>query len=73
MALNKKGKEVKGAVNHISKGGAKKGHHFGSREGEDLTVVLGVNDNQYDPEQHHVVSNASCTTNGLAPAVKVTR
>ena len=40
-------------------------------QGEDLTIVLGVNDNLYDPAKHHVVSNASCTTNGLAPAVKV--
>ena len=38
---------------------------------EDLTVVLGVNDDQYDPSRHHVISNASCTTNGLAPPVKV--
>jgi len=40
-------------------------------QGEDLTVVLGVNDDKYDPAVHHVISNASCTTNGLAPAVKV--
>ena len=38
---------------------------------EDLTVVLGVNDNVYDPAKHHVISNASCTTNGLAPVAKV--
>ena len=38
---------------------------------EDLTVVLGVNEKEYDPARHHVVSNASCTTNCLAPAVKV--
>jgi glyceraldehyde 3-phosphate dehydrogenase len=38
---------------------------------EDLTMVLGVNDEMYDPERHHVVSNASCTTNGLAPVAKV--
>ncbi|MEX1255709.1 MAG: type I glyceraldehyde-3-phosphate dehydrogenase [Dehalococcoidia bacterium] len=38
---------------------------------EDMTVVLGVNDAQYDPGRHHVISNASCTTNGLAPVVKV--
>ncbi len=38
---------------------------------EDVTVVLGVNQNMYDPAKHHVVSNASCTTNGLAPPVKV--
>jgi glyceraldehyde 3-phosphate dehydrogenase len=40
-------------------------------ESVDLTVVLGVNDDQYDPANHHVVSNASCTTNCLAPAAKV--
>jgi glyceraldehyde 3-phosphate dehydrogenase len=38
---------------------------------EDLTIVLGVNDGAYDPKQHHVISNASCTTNGLAPVAKV--
>ena len=38
---------------------------------EDKTLVLGVNDDEYDPDKHHVVSNASCTTNGLAPVVKV--
>ncbi len=38
---------------------------------EDVTIVLGVNDEQYDPARHHVISNASCTTNGLAPVVKV--
>ncbi len=38
---------------------------------EDVTLVLGVNDDAYDPENHHVVSNASCTTNCLAPVVKV--
>jgi glyceraldehyde 3-phosphate dehydrogenase len=38
---------------------------------EDVTVVLGVNAEKYDPAQHHVISNASCTTNGLAPVVKV--
>ena len=39
--------------------------------GEDLTVVLGVNDKWYDPAKHHVISNASCTTNCLAPVAKV--
>ena len=69
--VNKKGKVVQGAENHITKGGAKKVIISSPAEGEDLTVVLGVNDDQYDPAKHHVVSNASCTTNGLAPAVKV--
>jgi len=69
--VNKKGKTVKGAVNHITKGGAKKVIISAPAEGEDLTIVLGVNEDMYDPKKHHVVSNASCTTNGLAPAVKV--
>jgi len=69
--VNKKGKTVKGAENHITKGGAKKVIISAPAEGEDLTVVLGVNDHMYDPKVHHVLSNASCTTNGLAPAVKV--
>jgi glyceraldehyde 3-phosphate dehydrogenase len=69
--VNKKGKTVKGAVNHITKGGAKKVIISSPAEGEDLTIVLGVNEDKYDPKTHHVVSNASCTTNGLAPAVKV--
>src|SRR5512137_1497189 len=69
--VNKKGKEVKGAENHITKGGAKKVIITAPSEGEDLTVVLGVNDSKYDPAIHHVLSNASCTTNCLAPAVKV--
>jgi glyceraldehyde 3-phosphate dehydrogenase len=69
--VNKKGKTVKGADNHITKGGAKKVIISSPAQGEDLTVVLGVNEDQYDPASHHVVSNASCTTNGLAPAVKV--
>lgn len=38
---------------------------------EDVTIVLGVNDEMYDPANHHVISNASCTTNGLAPVAKV--
>lgn len=40
-------------------------------QNEDKTIVLGVNDREYDPAKHHVISNASCTTNGLAPVVKV--
>jgi glyceraldehyde 3-phosphate dehydrogenase len=40
-------------------------------KGEDVTIVLGVNDDTYDPERHHIISNASCTTNALAVTVKV--
>ena len=40
-------------------------------KGPDITLVLGVNDDAYDPEQHHVISNASCTTNCVAPLAKV--
>jgi glyceraldehyde 3-phosphate dehydrogenase len=69
--VNKKGKAVKGAANHITHGGAKKVIISAPAQGEDLTIVLGVNDEQYDPAKHHVISNASCTTNGLAPAMKV--
>lgn len=69
--VNKKGKEVRGAVNHITKGGAKKVIISAPAEGEDITVVMGVNDDKYNPKAHHVVSNASCTTNCLAPVAKV--
>lgn len=40
-------------------------------KGDDITIVLGVNEDKYEPEQHQIISNASCTTNGLAPVVKV--
>ncbi len=60
-----------GANVHIEKGGAKKVIISAPAKGEDLTIVLGVNDEKYDPARHHVVSNASCTTNCLAPAAKV--
>ncbi len=69
--VNKKGKTVKGAVNHITAGGAKKVIISAPAEGEDITIVMGVNEDKYDPKTHHVVSNASCTTNCLAPAAKV--
>ena len=69
--VNKKGKAVKGAENHITKGGAKKVIISAPAEGEDITIVMGVNQDKYDPAKHHVVSNASCTTNCLAPAAKV--
>ena len=69
--VNKKGKEVKGAENHITKGGAKKVIISAPAEGEDITIVMGVNDEKYDPKNHNVVSNASCTTNCLAPIAKI--
>ena len=51
--------------------GAKKVIISAPAKGEDITIVLGVNQDKYDPEQHNIISNASCTTNGLAPVVKV--
>jgi glyceraldehyde 3-phosphate dehydrogenase len=51
--------------------GAKKAIITAPAKNEDLTVVLGVNDSSYDPKKHHIVSNASCTTNCLAPVAKV--
>ncbi len=69
--VNKKGKEVKGAENHITKGGAKQVVISAPAEGEDITVVMGVNEEKYDPKSHFVLSNASCTTNCLAPIAKV--
>ena len=69
--VNKKGKAVKGAENHITRGGAKKVIISAPAEGEDITIVLGVNESKYDPKNHHVISNASCTTNCLAPIAKV--
>src|ERR1700687_665843 len=56
---------------HIDKGGAKKVIISAPAKNEDITVVLGVNADRYDPRQHHVGSNASCTTNCLAPVAKV--
>jgi len=56
---------------HLESGGAKKVIISAPAKNEDLTIVLGVNDDKYDPARHHVVSNASCTTNGLAPVAKV--
>jgi glyceraldehyde 3-phosphate dehydrogenase len=51
--------------------GAKKVIISAPAKNEDITIVLGVNQDRYDPEQHHIISNASCTTNCLAPVVKV--
>jgi glyceraldehyde 3-phosphate dehydrogenase len=58
------------AAAHIN-GGAKKVIITAPAKNEDITIVLGVNENKYDPAKHHVISNASCTTNCLAPAAKV--
>lgn len=69
--IDKKGRQAKGAENHITGGGAKKVIISAPAQGEDLTIVIGVNEDKYDPANHHVVSNASCTTNCLAPAAKV--
>ncbi len=55
---------------HMDSGGAKKVIISAPAQGEDITIVLGVNADRYDPAKHHVISNASCTTNCLATAVK---
>ncbi len=60
------------ARKHIT-GGAKKVIISAPAKGEDLTIVLGVNSDKYDNAKHHIVSNASCTTNCLVPMVKVVR
>ncbi|WP_261164270.1 type I glyceraldehyde-3-phosphate dehydrogenase [Microbacterium sp. Marseille-Q6965] len=58
------------ARKHIE-GGAKKVLISAPAKGEDATFVIGVNEHLYDPENHHIISNASCTTNCLAPLAKV--
>ncbi|MDT3438376.1 MULTISPECIES: type I glyceraldehyde-3-phosphate dehydrogenase [unclassified Pseudofrankia] len=58
------------AAKHLE-AGAKKVIISAPAKGEDLTVVMGVNDDAYDPASHHVLSNASCTTNCVAPLAKV--
>lgn len=58
------------AVGHINQG-AKKVVITAPAKGEDITVVLGVNETMYDPKKHNIISNASCTTNCLAPMAKV--
>jgi len=59
------------SIAHIQSGGAKKVIISAPAKNEDLTIVLGVNEEKYDPAKHNVISNASCTTNGLAPVAKV--
>src|SRR2546428_13378397 len=58
------------AAAHLQ-GGAKKVIISAPAKGEDITLVLGVNEDMYDPSRHNIISNASCTTNCLAPAAKV--
>ena len=59
------------AIQHIEKGGASKVVISAPATDPDVTIVLGVNEATYDPAKHHIISNASCTTNCLAPVVKV--
>jgi len=59
------------AIGHIEAGGAKKVIISAPAKGEDITIVMGVNEDKYNPNEHHVISNASCTTNCLAPVAKV--
>ena len=59
-----------GATKHLD-AGAKKVIITAPAKGPDVTLVLGVNDDKYDPKAHHIISNASCTTNCLAPMAKV--
>ena len=58
------------AAAHLQ-GGAKKVIISAPAKNEDISIVLGVNEDKYDPEKHKIISNASCTTNGIAPLVKV--
>ncbi|MBO1437499.1 type I glyceraldehyde-3-phosphate dehydrogenase [Meiothermus sp. CFH 77666] len=62
--------KLEAAEAHL-KAGAKKVIISAPGKGDMLTVVMGVNEHMYDPSKHHVISNASCTTNGLAPVAKV--
>jgi len=58
-------------IQHIEKGGARKVVVSAPATDPDATVVMGVNEKTYDPAKHHIISNASCTTNCLAPVAKV--
>jgi len=62
--------DAKDACKHL-RGSVKKVIISAPAKNEDITVVMGVNDNLYDPQKHNIISNASCTTNCLAPIVKV--
>ncbi|HZH94016.1 MAG TPA: type I glyceraldehyde-3-phosphate dehydrogenase [Tissierellaceae bacterium] len=63
-------RDREGLQKHLD-AGAKKVIVTAPAKGEDLTIVLGVNEDKYDPENHNIISNASCTTNCLAPVAKV--
>ncbi len=63
-------REREKAAKHLE-AGAKKVIISAPAKGEDITIVLGVNHEKYDPAKHHIISNASCTTNCLAPVAKV--
>jgi glyceraldehyde 3-phosphate dehydrogenase len=63
--------EKEAALVHVTSGGAKKVIISAPAKNEDITIVMGVNEDKYDPAKHTVISNASCTTNCLAPVAKV--
>ncbi len=63
-------RDREGASKHLT-AGAKKVVISAPAKGEDITIVIGVNEDRYIPEEHHIISNASCTTNCLAPVAKV--
>ena len=63
--------EKEKCIGHMQNGGAKKIIITAPAKGEDITIVLGVNEKNYDPKKHNIISNASCTTNCLAPMAKV--
>lgn len=63
-------RDREGASKHIA-AGAKKVIISAPAKGEDITIVMGVNEDKYIPEKHHIISNASCTTNCLVPVAKV--
>jgi len=70
-ALGDPAKGKAGANVHIQKGGAKKVLISAPATNEDITIVLGVNEDKYDPKKHNIISNASCTTNCVAPVAKI--